>query len=121
MNSVKLDVIAFIGYGGSGKDYEARKYVDQGYARIRMSHAVQEIMYSMLNNVGIDYETIKTTSFYNTINRNSFTGKHLMNGLTETIIKYDPEFWFKIWQQKVYQYIVGYFQKYKWASQDQIF
>lgn len=96
------NIFGFIGYSGSGKDYTAKLICDSvNCVRINMSDVVKEIVYSQLNinENDLDYETLKQTSFW--LPNGNFTGRNLMNGLTETIIKYDPEFWFKIWQKKV--------------------
>lgn len=93
-------LIAFIGYSGSGKDYEAKEKFPF-YKRINMSDTAKEIVYSQLgiSENELSYEDMKFYTFW--LPNAHFTGRMLMNGLTETINKYDEDFWFKIWQNKV--------------------
>jgi hypothetical protein len=94
-------VIAFIGYSGSGKDFEARKYLQQDFEKIRMSQAVQDIVYKQLgiNEQELEYQDLKNNMFW--LPNTYFTGRDLMNGLTEGINEIDPTFWFRIWREKV--------------------
>ena len=102
-----VSLISFVGPVGSGKDFEAQKYLEKGYVQIGMADLVREIVWKQIGwfpkNLA-QYEAFKTTIFIGARTESylgHFTGRDLLNGLTNEIIKVNPDFWFEEWSKKV--------------------
>jgi hypothetical protein len=97
-------IIAFCGVIGSGKDYEANKYIDQEYKLINFADALKKILFKTLKIKNIDhqkYELFKD-SHWNPIGMfPSVTGRDLLQlgNYARHII--DENIWVNAWENSI--------------------
>jgi hypothetical protein len=97
-------IIAFCGVIGSGKDYEANKYIQDGYKLINFADALKKILFKTLKIKNIDhqkYELFKD-SHWNPVGMfPSVTGRDLLQlgNYARHII--DEDIWINAWEKSI--------------------
>lgn len=102
-----VNIYAFIGVIGSGKNYRAEKLQGEllDSIMINFSDGVRDSSWSLLNwkpkNVK-EYEVFKSTFFINEYLGVSISGRMILQRIGTDIMRaYDPDVWANIWYRKV--------------------
>jgi hypothetical protein len=98
-------IVAFCGVIGSGKDYNANKYVSQGYSHINFAEPLKQIIFQTLK-IKIDNHTIYELykdNYWNPVTRvfPSFNGRQLLQlGNVARKILYE-DVWVDAWEKLI--------------------
>jgi len=103
-------LICYVGVMGSGKDFNAKKYIEENpkTKHINFADELREMAWDILGwrpNKNEEYDAFKRTDFKDCGELRSdlsFTGREFLQRLgTEALRKRDPNFWVKCWVKKV--------------------
>lgn len=87
-------VIAFLGFQGSGKDFQCSKLIKQGFRKVAFADPLRKLACKV---VGLDYED--TMSKYDELKKteliNGYTFRNILEQLGEGVREIDPSFWIK--------------------------
>jgi len=115
-----IEVVAFVGVIGSGKDYQANLLVDKGFVRIDFKDELLDMVSDLVGyNVRDDYDWFKEHVVgirrpenrlleYHAHNdselarvRGAMTGRQMLQRFgTEVMRKRDPDYWAKAWHRR---------------------
>ena len=97
-------IIAFCGVIGSGKDYEANKYIDQEYKLINFADALKKILFKTLKIKNIDhqkYELFKDSHWNSVGMFPSVTGRDLLQLGNHVRHIIDEDIWVNAWEKLI--------------------
>jgi dephospho-CoA kinase len=99
-------IVGFCGVIGSGKDYNADKYVKEGYIKVNFADVLKKIVFKMLKiETNINYEVFKET-YWNPVYKNipSLNGRDFLQ--VGNIIRnfIDENIWVNAWEKEIQKY-----------------
>lgn len=87
-------VIAFLGFQGSGKDYQCYKLVKCGYKKLAFADPLRKLACKV---IGLDFD--KAMEQYDELKKteliNGYTFRNILEQLGEGVREIDPSFWIK--------------------------
>ena len=87
-----MEIIAFVGKAGSGKDYQSKKLEEQGYIKIAFADILRQVTADICrisyNKMMEQYDSFKTTEYFP-----NYTGRQIMENIGSAIRKHDINFW----------------------------
>lgn len=106
---IKKDVVCMLGLFGSGKNYQAQKFIQAGYKEIAFADPLRKTLYNILGYTPEDYDLFKKSTLYAEVQRRIFkykkrvtTGRTMLQNLG-TVFKqlWGEGFWAKQWYKSV--------------------
>ena len=91
---MKKQVIAFLGVEGSGKDFQCKRLVKQGFKKLAFADPLRKIAFKIINvpfkEGMMMYDELKQTNLIN-----GFTFRNILEELGGGVREYDVNFWVK--------------------------
>jgi hypothetical protein len=88
----KKQIVAFVGRGGSGKDYQSSLLEKRGFVKIAFADALRDITADIvrwpLHELLKIYDDFKVGDVFP-----GYTGREILENVGAAIRKYDPDFW----------------------------
>ncbi|OGH99218.1 MAG: hypothetical protein A2104_00320 [Candidatus Melainabacteria bacterium GWF2_32_7] len=101
------DLVCFIGCMGSGKDYQSRLLIENGFKLINIGDSLREMAWDILGwkpNNDEEYEEFKKKNLISCegLIHQELSGRQFLQNLgTQAIRKRFPDFWIELWKNKV--------------------